>query len=191
MTLKVQCKISWHFPFIKTGESSSDVVRHFLIESSTKGVRVKGSSQEPYFGKCYKSLQHLQLPRSYQLFFKFTPTQCDCTSCSGDVCPTRPESAMSGLTGCGWAAAQGSIFSKVRSQGVFSHPQSLYQGLPLSSLLSESKDCVRIETHALLYLPHGWDEEKRKSCHHYSSSLRWLWAVVNFTLQTFFKLYSI
>ncbi|XP_034440457.1 tensin-4-like [Hippoglossus hippoglossus] len=32
------------------GESSSDVVRHFLIESSTKGVRVKGSSQEPYFG---------------------------------------------------------------------------------------------------------------------------------------------
>ncbi|XP_019939349.2 tensin-4-like isoform X1 [Paralichthys olivaceus] len=32
------------------GESSSDAVRHFLIESSTKGVRVKGSSQEPYFG---------------------------------------------------------------------------------------------------------------------------------------------
>ncbi|XP_056265617.1 tensin-4-like [Pseudoliparis swirei] len=32
------------------GESSADLVRHFLIESSAKGVRVKGSSQEPYFG---------------------------------------------------------------------------------------------------------------------------------------------
>ncbi|KAM6942112.1 tensin-4-like [Lycodopsis pacificus] len=33
-----------------TGESSSDLIRHFLIESSAKGVRIKGSSQEPYFG---------------------------------------------------------------------------------------------------------------------------------------------
>ncbi|KAM8843114.1 tensin-4-like [Synchiropus picturatus] len=32
------------------GESSSDLVRHFLIESSAKGVRIKGSSREPYFG---------------------------------------------------------------------------------------------------------------------------------------------
>lgn len=31
--------------------SCSEHVRHFLIESSAKGVRVKGSSQEPYFGK--------------------------------------------------------------------------------------------------------------------------------------------
>ncbi|XP_054460681.1 tensin-4-like [Anoplopoma fimbria] len=32
------------------GESSSDLIRHFLIESSAKGVRIKGASQEPYFG---------------------------------------------------------------------------------------------------------------------------------------------
>lgn len=32
------------------GDSSSDSVRHFLIESSAKGVRIKGSSHEPYFG---------------------------------------------------------------------------------------------------------------------------------------------
>nr|XP_020449914.1 tensin-4 [Monopterus albus] len=32
------------------GESGTDLVRHFLIESSAKGVRIKGSSQEPYFG---------------------------------------------------------------------------------------------------------------------------------------------
>lgn len=32
------------------GANGSDLVRHFLIESSAKGVRIKGSSQEPYFG---------------------------------------------------------------------------------------------------------------------------------------------
>nr|XP_040043390.1 LOW QUALITY PROTEIN: tensin-4-like [Gasterosteus aculeatus aculeatus] len=32
------------------GESGSDLIRNFLIESSAKGVRIKGSSQEPYFG---------------------------------------------------------------------------------------------------------------------------------------------
>lgn len=32
------------------GDNSTDQVRHFLIESSAKGVRIKGSSQEPYFG---------------------------------------------------------------------------------------------------------------------------------------------
>ncbi|XP_061628178.1 tensin-4-like isoform X1 [Phyllopteryx taeniolatus] len=32
------------------GESSSQLVKHFLIESTAKGVRLKGSPQEPYFG---------------------------------------------------------------------------------------------------------------------------------------------
>ncbi|XP_076001379.1 tensin-4-like [Genypterus blacodes] len=31
-------------------ESGSELIRHFLIESSPKGVRIKGSSHEPYFG---------------------------------------------------------------------------------------------------------------------------------------------
>ncbi|NXD87008.1 TENS4 protein, partial [Halcyon senegalensis] len=34
----------------QTGEESSDLVRHFLIESSAKGVRLKGASEELYFG---------------------------------------------------------------------------------------------------------------------------------------------
>ncbi|XP_006000594.1 tensin-4 [Latimeria chalumnae] len=34
----------------KTGNDSSELVRHYLIESTTKGVRLKGSSEEPYFG---------------------------------------------------------------------------------------------------------------------------------------------
>ncbi|XP_054897024.1 tensin-4-like [Poeciliopsis prolifica] len=32
------------------GESGSNLISHFLIESSAKGVRIRGSSQEPYFG---------------------------------------------------------------------------------------------------------------------------------------------
>ncbi|XP_068177074.1 tensin-4-like isoform X2 [Antennarius striatus] len=31
-------------------EKSSDVIRHFLIESTSKGVRIRGSSLEPFFG---------------------------------------------------------------------------------------------------------------------------------------------
>ncbi|NXE95675.1 TENS4 protein, partial [Menura novaehollandiae] len=34
----------------QTGEESSDLIRHFLIESSTKGVHLKGAREELYFG---------------------------------------------------------------------------------------------------------------------------------------------
>ncbi|NXO90153.1 TENS4 protein, partial [Certhia brachydactyla] len=34
----------------QTGEESSELVRHFLIESSTKGVHLRGASEELYFG---------------------------------------------------------------------------------------------------------------------------------------------
>lgn len=33
------------------GDESSDLIRHFLIESSAKGVYLKGASEELYFGK--------------------------------------------------------------------------------------------------------------------------------------------
>ncbi|XP_053554422.1 tensin-4 [Bombina bombina] len=35
---------------LKAGEVKNDLVRHFLIESSSKGVHLKGASEEPYFG---------------------------------------------------------------------------------------------------------------------------------------------
>ncbi|KAK5866586.1 hypothetical protein PBY51_020767 [Eleginops maclovinus] len=35
---------------VNSGEGSENLFRQFLIESSAKGVRIKGSSQEPYFG---------------------------------------------------------------------------------------------------------------------------------------------
>ncbi|NWQ95136.1 TENS4 protein, partial [Burhinus bistriatus] len=34
----------------QTGDESSDLVRHFLVESSAKGVHLKGASEELYFG---------------------------------------------------------------------------------------------------------------------------------------------
>ncbi|XP_051650572.1 tensin-4 isoform X3 [Manacus candei] len=34
----------------QTGDDGSDLVRHFLIESSTKGVHLKGASEDLYFG---------------------------------------------------------------------------------------------------------------------------------------------
>lgn len=34
-----------------TGDINNELVRHFLIESSSKGVKLKGCPNEPYFGK--------------------------------------------------------------------------------------------------------------------------------------------
>jgi hypothetical protein len=37
--------------FLCPGEDGSDLIRHFLIESSAKGVHLKGADEEPYFGE--------------------------------------------------------------------------------------------------------------------------------------------
>ncbi|XP_008299333.1 tensin-4 [Stegastes partitus] len=50
LAMKVDQSPTSSTPDAYPGESSSDLIRHFLIESSAKGVRIKGSSQEPYFG---------------------------------------------------------------------------------------------------------------------------------------------
>lgn len=34
-----------------SGDINNELVRHFLIESSSKGVKLKGCPNEPYFGK--------------------------------------------------------------------------------------------------------------------------------------------
>ncbi|KAM8818987.1 tensin-4 [Rhynchonycteris naso] len=49
------------------GGDSSDLIRHFLIESSAKGVHLKGADEEPYFGSlsafvCQHSIMALALP---------------------------------------------------------------------------------------------------------------------------------
>ncbi|KAM7069623.1 tensin-4 [Molossus nigricans] len=51
----------------QSGEDSGDFIRHFLIESSAKGVHLKGADEEPYFGSlsafvCQHSIMALALP---------------------------------------------------------------------------------------------------------------------------------
>ncbi|KAL4660189.1 tensin-1 isoform X2 [Arapaima gigas] len=59
----------------KAGDTSNELVRHFLIETSPKGVKLKGCPNEPYFG-CLSALV-------YQHFI--TPLALPCTL----VIPTR------------------------------------------------------------------------------------------------------
>ncbi|XP_055512677.1 tensin-4-like [Leucoraja erinacea] len=65
-------------PEIKTGDSSGESVRHFLIEFSPRGVCLKGCPQEPYFGSLSALVyQHcitaLSLPRALRLPRKESP----------------------------------------------------------------------------------------------------------------------
>ncbi|XP_061447154.1 tensin-4 isoform X2 [Rhineura floridana] len=47
----------------KTGEDGSDHIRHFLIESSARGVHLKGADEEPYFGSLSAFVyQHTIMP---------------------------------------------------------------------------------------------------------------------------------
>ncbi|KAL0985583.1 hypothetical protein UPYG_G00158900 [Umbra pygmaea] len=50
-------------PSKKAGDSTNELVRHFLIETSPKGVKLKGCPNEPYFG-CLSALvyQHAMTP---------------------------------------------------------------------------------------------------------------------------------
>nr|XP_008111582.1 PREDICTED: tensin-4 [Anolis carolinensis] len=47
----------------KPGEKSCDLIRHFLIESSARGVHLKGADEEPYFGSLSAFVyQHTIMP---------------------------------------------------------------------------------------------------------------------------------
>uniref|UniRef100_A0A7M4E4A2 Tensin 4 n=1 Tax=Crocodylus porosus TaxID=8502 RepID=A0A7M4E4A2_CROPO len=49
----------------RTGDDNCDLVRHFLIESSAKGVHLKGANEEPYFGSLSAFVyQHAIMPLS-------------------------------------------------------------------------------------------------------------------------------
>ncbi|KAM3923770.1 tensin-4 [Leptodactylus fuscus] len=59
---------------LKTGHETNELVRHFLIESSAKGVHLKGASEEPYFGSLPALVyQHTITPLSLpcKLFIPF------------------------------------------------------------------------------------------------------------------------
>lgn len=48
---------------IAGGDLSNELVRHFLIECTPKGVRLKGCPNEPYFGEICVAI-HLQVQKA-------------------------------------------------------------------------------------------------------------------------------
>ncbi|XP_066192711.1 tensin-4 [Sylvia atricapilla] len=80
-------------PGSQTGEESSDLVRHFLIESSAKGVHLKGASEELYFGSLsafvyQHSITQLALPCKLSIPTRDLADGEDSPDCA-------PESALS------------------------------------------------------------------------------------------------
>lgn len=59
ITLRASCQSSLNrhsssfifCSYFEVGDITNELVRHFLIETSAKGVRLKGCPNEPYFGK--------------------------------------------------------------------------------------------------------------------------------------------
>ncbi|XP_041821790.1 tensin isoform X1 [Chelmon rostratus] len=63
LAMKVACPPPTIQQNKKVGDMTNELVRHFLIETSAKGVRLKGCPNEPYFG-CLSALvyQHAMTP---------------------------------------------------------------------------------------------------------------------------------
>ncbi|CAB1415413.1 unnamed protein product [Pleuronectes platessa] len=63
LAMKVACPPPTAQQTKKVGDLTTELVRHFLIETSPKGVRLKGCPNEPYFG-CLSALvyQHSMTP---------------------------------------------------------------------------------------------------------------------------------
>ncbi|XP_041120965.1 tensin-4-like [Polyodon spathula] len=68
LAMKVDEGQTAQLPPSRSDGTSSDLIRHYLIESSAKGVRLKGASEEPYFGSLsalvyQHAITKLDLPR--------------------------------------------------------------------------------------------------------------------------------
>ncbi|NXJ98570.1 TENS4 protein, partial [Corythaixoides concolor] len=75
-------------------DESSDLVRHFLIESSAKGVQLKGASEEPYFGSLSAFVyQHAITPLALPCTLRI-PTHDLTDGDAGPDCATEPAPAL-------------------------------------------------------------------------------------------------
>ncbi|XP_008315942.1 tensin-4 [Cynoglossus semilaevis] len=81
------------------GDSSLEHIRHFLIESSTKGVRIKGSSQEPYFGSL-SALVYQHTISAYALPCKLLLHNQDLKTTEAKTNEKLPPSEEKGKTAC-------------------------------------------------------------------------------------------
>ncbi|XP_052420798.1 tensin-1 isoform X2 [Carassius gibelio] len=81
-------------PTKKAGDVTNELVRHFLIETSPKGVRLKGCPNEPYFG-CLSALvyQHSITPLALPCKLVI-PTRDPLEESSETATPTNPAEEM-------------------------------------------------------------------------------------------------
>ncbi|KAM4843312.1 tensin-4 [Thomomys bottae] len=85
----------------RPGEDSNDLIRHFLIESSAKGVHLKGADEEPYFGSlsafvCQHSIMALALPCKLSIPQKELGSTDGTTTSAAD----SPSSGLKKSAGC-------------------------------------------------------------------------------------------
>ncbi|XP_076016609.1 tensin-1 isoform X3 [Genypterus blacodes] len=73
----------------KKGDISNELVRHFLIESSPKGVKLKGCPNEPYFG-CLSALVYQHAITPLALPCKLLIPTTDLIEETLEVTPTNP-----------------------------------------------------------------------------------------------------
>ena len=64
----------------------NELVRHFLIETTKKGVRLKGVNDEPVFGK----FSHLDKRNSRAVFATNRPVTCDCMKLKSVIVREHP-----------------------------------------------------------------------------------------------------
>ncbi|XP_008295555.1 tensin-1 isoform X4 [Stegastes partitus] len=73
----------------KKGDITNELVRHFLIESSPKGVKLKGCPNEPYFG-CLSALVYQHAITPLALPCKLLIPTTDLIEEAPEVAPTNP-----------------------------------------------------------------------------------------------------
>ncbi|XP_058479399.1 tensin-1 isoform X19 [Solea solea] len=73
----------------KKGDNANELVRHFLIESSSKGVKLKGCPNEPYFG-CLSALVYQHAITPLALPCKLLIPATDLIEEAPVVAPTNP-----------------------------------------------------------------------------------------------------
>uniref|UniRef100_A0A8C4IZN5 Tensin 1 n=1 Tax=Dicentrarchus labrax TaxID=13489 RepID=A0A8C4IZN5_DICLA len=82
LAMKVACPPPTIQQNKKVGDMTNELVRHFLIETSAKGVRLKGCPNEPYFGK-FTALFVLWMCRRCSGLTERLPCVCRLSFCSG------------------------------------------------------------------------------------------------------------
>uniref|UniRef100_A0A3Q1IPU1 Tensin 1 n=1 Tax=Anabas testudineus TaxID=64144 RepID=A0A3Q1IPU1_ANATE len=116
LAMKVACPPPTVQQNKKVGDITNELVRHFLIETSAKGVRLKGCPNEPYFG-CLSALvyQHSMTPLALPCKLMI-PTKAE--SVSSLTGPQAIAKAISQTLATNPLPAATTVHFKVSAQGI-------------------------------------------------------------------------